>query len=133
MPSRVQQGAARMQHDPQPSPSGLDWDWNDVRVFLTCVKLGSFRKAADQLELNSSTVMRRIEAFETRLGFPLLNRLHEGVSPTPAGPAILDSAERMEGAFYDLLRKAPDPDAKHRRTFSISRPQGLGICWLMPP
>src|SRR6266446_3028378 len=49
MPPRVQQGAARMQHDPQPSPSGLEWDWNDVRVFLACVKLGSFRKAADQL------------------------------------------------------------------------------------
>ena len=109
MPSRVQQGAARMQHDPQLSPGGLDWDWNDVRVFLVCVKLGSFRKAADQLGLNSSTVMRRIEAFESRLGFPLLNRLHEGVSPTPAGAAILESAERMEVAFYDVLRKVRDP------------------------
>ena len=132
MPPRVQQGAARMQHDSQPSPSGLEWDWNDVRVFLTCVKLGSFRKAADQLELNSSTVMRRIEAFETRLGFPLLNRLHEGVSPTPAGAAILDSAERMEGAFYDVLRKVPGPDAQHRGTVRISITEGLGIYWVMP-
>jgi DNA-binding transcriptional LysR family regulator len=132
MPSRVQQGAARMQHDPQLSPGGLDWDWNDVRVFLACVKLGSFRKAADQLGLNSSTVMRRIEAFESRLGFPLLNRLHEGVSPTPAGAAILDSAERMEGAFYDVLRKVPGPDAKHRGTVRISITEGLGIYWVMP-
>src|SRR5437773_10975322 len=94
MPARPQQAAAGMQH--YPSPIGLDWDWNDVRVFLACVKLGSFRKAADQLGLNSSTVVRRIEAFEHRLGFALLNRLHDGVSPTPAGVAILDSAERSE-------------------------------------
>jgi len=132
MPARVQQGAAKTQHDPSAVSGGFDWDWNDVRVFLVCVKLGSFRKAADQLGLNSSTVMRRIEAFEQRLGFPLLNRLHEGVSPTPAGAAILDSAERMEGAFFDVLRKVPSADAKHRGAVRISITEGLGIYWVMP-
>jgi DNA-binding transcriptional LysR family regulator len=120
-----------MQHDPQPSPSGLEWDWNDVRVFLTCVKLGSFRKAADQLGLNSSTVMRRIEAFETRLGFPLLNRLHDGVSPTPAGAATLTAPSAWK-AFYDVLRKVPAPDAERRGTVRISITEGLGIYWVMP-
>src|SRR5690242_5990397 len=132
MPPRVQQGAARMQHDPQPSPSGLDWDWNDVRVYLACVKLGSFRKAADQLGLSSSTVMRRIEAFANRLGLPLLNRLHEGVSPTPGGAASLDSAERMAGAFYDVLRKVTAPEAGHRGTVRSSITEGLGSYSVMP-
>jgi DNA-binding transcriptional LysR family regulator len=121
-----------MQHDTPAATSGLDWDWNDVRVFLACAKLGSFRKAADQLGLNSSTVMRRIEAFEQRLGFAVLNRLHDGVSPTPAGTAILDSAERMEGAFFDVLRKVPEVDAKHRGIARISITEGLGIYWMMP-
>lgn len=121
-----------MQHEASAASTGLDWDWNDVRVFLACAKLGSFRKAADQLGLNSSTVMRRIEAFEQRLGFALLNRLHEGVSPTPAGTAILDSAERMEGAFFDVLRKVPEVDAKNRGVARVSITEGLGIYWVMP-
>src|ERR1700704_2010061 len=120
MPPRVQQGAARMQHDSQPSPSGLEWDWNDVRVFLTCVKLGSFRKAADQLDLNSSTVMRRIEGFERRLGFPILKRLPEGVSPTDAGLAILQSARQMQRAFFDVVRKTRAPDTQHRGVVRVS-------------
>ena len=38
----------------------------------------------------------------------------------------------MEGAFYDVLRKVPGPDAKHRGTVRISITEGLGIYWVMP-
>ncbi len=132
MPLRVQRGAAKMQRDQLAVPSGFGWDWDDVRIFLACVKLGSLRKAADQLGLNSSTITRRIEGFEQRLGVPLLNRLPEGVSPTPTGLAILRSAEEMERAFFDAVRKVPQRSAEHRGLVRISITEGLGIYWVMP-
>ena len=56
MPSRVQQGAARMQHDPQPSPSGLEWDWNDVRVFLAGDGfVNVYQQSGDTLTLQQHT------------------------------------------------------------------------------
>jgi DNA-binding transcriptional LysR family regulator len=132
MPVRTQRGAAKTQHEQLDVPGGFDWDWNDVRVYLSCVKLGSFRKAAEQLGLNSSTVMRRIEGFEQRLGFPLLKRLHDGVCPTDAGVAILQSAQQMERAFFDVVRKMPESDDAHRGLVRISITEGLGTYWVMP-
>jgi DNA-binding transcriptional LysR family regulator len=132
MPVRVQRGAAKTQHEQLATPGGFDWDWNDVRVLLSCVRLGSFRKAADQLGLNSTTVMRRIEGFEERLGFPLLNRLHDGVSPTDAGRALVKSCEDMERAFFEVVRKVPQPETQHRGVVRVSITEGLGIYWVMP-
>jgi len=132
MPLRVQRGAAKMQRDQLATPSGFDWDWNDVRIFLACVKSGSFRKAADQLGLNSSTVTRRIEGFEQQLGVPLLNRLHDGVSPTQVGLGILKSAEQMENAFFGVVRNIPAHEAHHRGLVRVSVTEGLGIYWVMP-
>ena len=133
MPVRMQRGAAKtQQHEQLITPSGFDWDWNDVRVFLICARLGSFRKAADHLGINSSTVTRRIEAFEQQLGVPLLMRLHDGVSPTDAGLAILKNAEQMEHAFFNVVRQVPEPEALDRGVVRVSITEGLGIYWVMP-
>ena len=132
MPAPMQRGTAKAQREQLATPGGFGWDWDDVRVFLSCVETGSFRKASDQLALNSSTVMRRIEGFERRLGFAILKRLPEGVSPTDAGLAILQSARQMERAFYDVVRKTAAPDTKNRGLVRVSITEGLGTYWVMP-
>jgi DNA-binding transcriptional LysR family regulator len=132
MPAAMQRGSARAQHEQPAAPGGSGWDWDDFRVFLSCVDTGSFRKAADQLGLNSSTVMRRIEGFERRLGFAVLKRLPEGVSPTDAGHAIVQSARHMERSFYDAVRHAQQPDAHNRGLVRVSITEGLGTYWVMP-
>jgi DNA-binding transcriptional LysR family regulator len=132
MPASAQRRSAKTQQDELTTPGGFGWDWDDVRIFLSCVELGSFRKAADALGLNSSTVMRRIEGFERRLGFAALKRLPEGVSPTDAGVAILQSARQMQRAFFDVVRKTHTPDTKNRGLVRVSITEGLGTYWVMP-
>ena len=56
--------------------------WDDIRIFLACVKAGSFRRAASQLRVSSSTVVRRIDKLERDLGIQLFNRIPDGVVPT---------------------------------------------------
>ncbi|MGA8616561.1 MAG: LysR family transcriptional regulator [Xanthobacteraceae bacterium] len=114
------------------TPGGFDWDWNDVRLFLACVKFGSLRKAAHELGLNSSTVTRRIDTFEQLLQVRLLNRLHEGVTPTPAGQSILESAEQMQSAFYDVVRNTIPSSIPKRALVRLSITEGLGTFWVTP-
>jgi DNA-binding transcriptional LysR family regulator len=128
MRTRTQGGAAPLQHD----QAGDTLGWNDVRVFLTCFESGSFRKAADRLGVNASTVGRRIDALEGRLGYPLFNRLTEGLVPTPEGRALIEPARRMERSFFDFHRKMEGPNAASRGAVRISITEGLGTYWVMP-
>ncbi len=128
MHTATQGGAASLQHERTGGP--LDWD--DVRVFLSCFENGSFRKAADRLGVNASTVGRRIEGLERRLGYPLFNRLTEGLVPTPEGRAVIEPARRMERSFFDFHRKMEGPDDASRGAVRISITEGLGTYWVMP-
>ena len=130
MPPIAQRSAAETQHRDHPSLQRLSWD--DIRVFLRCAEAGSFRKAAETLKINSSTVVRRIERLEAALGMPLFNRLPDGAAPTPEGKAIVESARMMERAIYDVYRKTERPDVEHRGVVKISITEGLGTYWVMP-
>lgn len=132
MPLRVQRGAAKTQHEQLSTPGGFYWDWNDVRLFLACVKLGSFRKAAHERGVSSATVTRRINKFEKLLGVKLLHRLHDGVSLTAAGESIRKSAERMEAAFFDVVRNTTPSTRPQRAVVRLSITDGLGVYWVMP-
>lgn len=61
---------------------------SDLTVFLLVVRLKSFRKAADQLDVTVSAVSHRVKALEARLGVRLLNRTSRSVAPTAAGLAL---------------------------------------------
>ena len=61
---------------------------SDLTVFLLVVRLKSFRKAADQLDISASAVSHRMKALESRLGIRLLNRTSRSVAPTAAGVAL---------------------------------------------
>jgi len=43
-------------------------DWDAARIFLEVVRCGSFRSAAERLELSINAVRRRIDDFERQAG-----------------------------------------------------------------
>ena len=70
-------------------------DWDDVRFFLAVAKTGSFSAAATQLNTKQTTVGRRIQALERRLGAKLFDRHRHGMEVTPAARGVLAQAESM--------------------------------------
>jgi hypothetical protein len=54
--------------------------WDDVRVFLAAYRLLSLGMAASRLGVDTSTVSRRIAAFERQLGVQLFERLGAALS-----------------------------------------------------
>ena len=54
-----------MQHGPDDIQ---DASWDDLKSFLACARYKSFRNAADLLGVTSTTLMRRIDRLEERIG-----------------------------------------------------------------
>ena len=49
-------------------------DWDAARIFLELVRCGSFRSAAERLDLSINVVRRRIDDFERQVGATLFTR-----------------------------------------------------------
>lgn len=75
---------------------------DDVLLFLEVVRQGSYSAAADALEINHTTVARRITALETAVGGALLSRASGRWEPTQLGDAYVQAAEAIERALTDV-------------------------------
>ena len=78
-------------------------DWDDVRYFLAVARCGSVRAAAERLDVNHATVLRRVGQLEHRLGARMFEKLPSGYRMTGAGEEVLGLAEQME-ASSNLLQ-----------------------------
>lgn len=71
----------------------------DLNVFAAVARHRSFRRAAAELGLSTSTLSHAVKALEARLGVRLLNRTSRTVVPTAAGAAFL---ERLDDGFRQI-------------------------------
>lgn len=81
-------------------------DWNDLKYFVAVAQHGSTLAAGRALEVDQSTVQRRLAALERHIGRPLVQRHTTGYKLTDFGTEVLDAArevERAAGAFERVL------------------------------
>ena len=108
-------------------------DWDDLRYFLAVARAGSLSGAAKALGVNHSTVFRRIEALEGRLGVRLFDRHREGYSPTPAGDEMREAAERVDTAIDDMDRRIGGRDLRLSGPLAVTTTDNLVPCVLGEP
>lgn len=70
-----------------------------LAAFSAVARLGSFRKAGEELGLSTSAVSYAIRNLEERLGVNLFNRTTRSVALTEAGQRL---AERLQPVLHDL-------------------------------
>ena len=63
-----------------------------IKTFLTVCEKGSFTKAAGSLYISPSAVLQQINALEEDLGVKLVIRRNTGISLTPAGTHLRETA-----------------------------------------
>jgi DNA-binding transcriptional LysR family regulator len=107
-------------------------DWDDVRYFLAVAREGSVRAAAERLEVNHSTVLRRIAQLEERLGTQMFERLPSGYRLTDAGEEILEFAEQMEASSNRLETRVFGRDQSARGRLRVTLAPTLATHLLMP-
>jgi DNA-binding transcriptional LysR family regulator len=94
----MQKGAAQ-------AHSSLKFAWDDLRYFLAVARHGSTIAAGRALEVNQSTVHRRLAELERRAGCRLVERHPTGYRLTELGRAMVAHAERVEQAVHGFERE----------------------------
>ncbi|HTJ41686.1 MAG TPA: LysR family transcriptional regulator [Kofleriaceae bacterium] len=87
-------------------------DWDDLRVLLAIHRTGSLAGAGATLDINPTTVGRRLSALEERAETRLFDRTPDGYVLTAAGRDILPRAERMEAEALGVERELAGADAR---------------------
>jgi DNA-binding transcriptional LysR family regulator len=87
-------------------------EWDDLRVLLAIHRTGSLAGAGARLEINPTTVGRRLTALEERAEARLFDRTPDGYVLTAAGRDILPRAERMEAEALGVERDLAGADAR---------------------
>jgi DNA-binding transcriptional LysR family regulator len=86
--------------------------WDDLKFVLALNRAGTLIGAGRLLNVNTSTVGRRIVALEEALGTRLYHRRAGGYHPTPAARRVVACAEEMELQANALNRQLEGSDAR---------------------
>lgn len=111
-------------------------DWDHLRFFAALAQTGTLAGAARTLNVEHTTVARRIQALEQQLGHPLFVRDASGHKLNEAGRQLLPVAQAMEHAARGLdqlgLQAAQQPAAV-AGLVRVGVTEGLGVQLLAAP
>ena len=102
------------------------YDWNDLRFFLELSRQGKLVRAAARLQVDHTTVSRRIGALEKELDVRLFDRSPRGYQLTDAGTRLLPLAERIESESNRIYQDIAGKDARLGGTVRVAAPEALG-------
>jgi len=106
--------------------------WDDVRIFLEIHRRRTLAAAAIRLDMDTSTVSRRLAAIERDLGMRLFDRTRGGLAPARAAERVLAAAEAMEAAHARLIRDALDVETVPEGVVRLSAAPGLSSMFIAP-
>lgn len=110
--------------------SGINLDWEKLRLFDTVAEAGSFTEAARRLHMSQPALSRQVAALEESLGAKLFHRHARGLAMTHEGEqlraATADMHERIDKAAQAIDASRDRPTGTIRLTTTVS----FGSTWL---
>ena len=100
-------------------------DWDDFKFFSAVARCGSVRAAARNLRVHPSTVTRRIEHFEARLGVKLFARRAQRLVLTPSGADAVRDLERVEADLGRIERSLKEEELAYAGQVRVAVPEFL--------
>lgn len=108
-------------------------EWSDLAVILAVGRAGTLSGAARHLGVNHSTVFRKVNAIEERVGVRFFERLQSGYRTTEAGEAAVRTAERIESEVHALGREILGQDMRLQGHVRVTAMEGLASLVLPGP
>lgn len=112
----------------QRSRADQNLEWADMPYLLSVCEAGSLAGAARILGVNHSTVFRRIEAVEARLGVRLFERLARGYVMTPAGERFYERAILLCEGMDQIERELGGQDLRLEGPLTVTTTDSLLHC-----
>jgi DNA-binding transcriptional LysR family regulator len=107
-------------------------DLNDTLVFVKVAELGSFIAAAKALRLPKTTVSRKVQDLEARLGAQLLHRTTRKLGLTEAGNVYFEHCQRIARELDEAESAVGQLQSGPRGWLRVTAPYSLGTTWIAP-
>lgn len=107
-------------------------NWDDLKLFLAITRTGSISGAAKQLDVQHSTISRRLRKLEEKMGARLLERKKTGYELTPAGENVRLAAQRMETEVLHMDAAVLGKDANLVGPLKVTAINNMASTVLMP-
>ena len=98
-----------------------------MNIFRRVAKLGSFTRAADDLEITAATVSKHIAFLERDLDTRLINRTTRRMNLTDAGFAFLKRTQALLDELEDAELEARGFQAEPKGTIRLNVPMSFGL------
>jgi DNA-binding transcriptional LysR family regulator len=99
--------------------------WDELRFLLAVSRHGTLAAAGRALRVNATTVGRRLEELERRLGTKLFTRTPDGLRATGAGVEAFEVASRMEDVMLAFERRTRGGDARLEGVVRLTAGDGV--------
>lgn len=107
-------------------------DWDHLRYFLELARTGKLSAAARRLQVQHTTVARRIRQLEQVVGAPLFVRVGGEHQVSETGRGLLPHAEAMERACQELEGRARGERDVLSGLVRVGATEGFGTAVLAP-
>src|SRR3546814_7443985 len=107
-------------------------DLNDTLVFVKVVEQGRFIAAARTLRLPKTTVSRKVQELEARLGAQLLHRTTRKLGLTEAGNVYYEHSQRIARELDEAESAVSQLQGGPRGWLRVTAPYSLGIERIAP-
>lgn len=107
-------------------------DLNDTLIFVKVVEHGSFVGAAKSLRLPKTTVSRKVQELEARLGARLLHRTTRKLGLTEAGTVYFEHSQRIARDLVEAESAVGQLQAGPRGWLRFTAPYSVGIDKIAP-
>src|SRR5262249_42512970 len=107
-------------------------NWDDLRLFLAASRDRSFVAAGRRMQIDQTTVARRLSALEDTVGSSLLQRSPRGITLTEAGLSLVAHAERMEAEVMAASARLEEREGEITGTVRLATPEAFGTFLVAP-
>ena len=107
-------------------------DWDHLRFFLALAKDHRLIVAARSLQVNHTTIARRISALEQEMGVQLFTRSNSGYELTEAGHQLENIAKQVEKQIGNIRNQVNEVNQEIGGVVRIGTTEGFGTVIIAP-
>lgn len=107
-------------------------NWDNLRYVLMVANKGSISAAARELNVNRSTVLRRIDNFQASLNCRIFERSDSGYALTAEAEQIINAAREVEATLFDIQRQVAGQELKLEGELRVTTTEAFTLAMLTP-
>ncbi|MDH3634619.1 MAG: LysR family transcriptional regulator [Gammaproteobacteria bacterium] len=107
-------------------------NWDNLRYVLMVANKGSIAAAARELEVNRTTVLRRINLFQENLNCRIFERGESGYVLTPEAEKMINAAREVEDTLFTMQRQIAGHELKLEGELRVTTTDSFMVSVLGP-